>query len=149
MDLAAAQGCRVSYQDLCQVVTALRYKDGWEFWLSQGCTSGSPVPPSQRQATGALTSSSAFPFLLEPVFLHVSVLALDSTDPEGERTARFVHTFAAPPPELVPEWDRWLLDRIMDVERHEAMEFFTVAGRKPFNPGHGPEGRLYEIVRST
>lgn len=33
-------------------------------------------------------------------------------------------------------WDRWLLDQIMNVERHEAQEFFKINGVKVFDP-HG------------
>lgn len=34
-------------------------------------------------------------------------------------------------------WDRWLLDQIIELERHEAMEFFQVAGVKVFDPHKG------------
>lgn len=33
-------------------------------------------------------------------------------------------------------WDRWLLDQILNVERHEAEEFFKIDGVKVFDP-HG------------
>lgn len=42
-------------------------------------------------------------------------------------------------------WRRWLFDRILDVEKHEAMEFFQVAGRRPYAPSHGPGNDPYMI----
>lgn len=44
-------------------------------------------------------------------------------------------------------WERWLLDRILEVERHEAMEFYCVDGAAPFFPAHGPGKDPYEIRR--
>ncbi|HYS43643.1 MAG TPA: hypothetical protein VEM32_06645 [Geobacteraceae bacterium] len=34
-------------------------------------------------------------------------------------------------------WARWVLEMILLVQRHEAMEAFVVNGRRPFPPGHG------------
>lgn len=33
-------------------------------------------------------------------------------------------------------WQRWLLDRFLDVQTHEACEFFRVAGDRVFAPHH-------------
>jgi hypothetical protein len=43
-------------------------------------------------------------------------------------------------------WRRWLFDRFVDVETHEAMEFFTIDGEKPFAPDHKPGRDPYTIV---
>lgn len=42
-------------------------------------------------------------------------------------------------------WQRWLFDRFVDVETHEAMEFFTIDGDKPYAPSHGPGNDPYLI----
>jgi hypothetical protein len=46
-------------------------------------------------------------------------------------------------------WERWVLDQILLVERHEAMEFYRVGARTPYFPAHGPNGGdPYEIRES-
>lgn len=40
-------------------------------------------------------------------------------------------------------WRRWLFERFVDVETHEAMEFFTIDGEKPYPPSHGPGNDPY------
>lgn len=45
-------------------------------------------------------------------------------------------------------WRHWLFDRFVDVETHEAMEFFTIGGDKPYAPSHGPGNDPY-IVREV
>lgn len=42
-------------------------------------------------------------------------------------------------------WRRWLFERFVDVETHEAMEFFEVDGTKPYAPSHGPGNDPYLI----
>lgn len=42
-------------------------------------------------------------------------------------------------------WRRWLLDRFIDVETHEACEWFVIDGVRPFNPNHGPGRNPYTI----
>lgn len=43
-------------------------------------------------------------------------------------------------------WRRWLFEQFVLVERHEAAEFFTVDGAKPFAPLHGPGEDPYTVV---
>jgi hypothetical protein len=42
-------------------------------------------------------------------------------------------------------WQRWLLEQLLLVEQHEACEFFTIAGDKPYAPSHGPGSDPYII----
>lgn len=42
-------------------------------------------------------------------------------------------------------WRRWLFERFVDVETHEAMEFFTIDLDKPFAPSHGPGNDPYLV----
>jgi hypothetical protein len=132
------------YLRLQEVVAGLRYKAGWKFWLASGATSSSGAVVSLDTAgLAGISTSGGCALLAPPVTLHVTVWTPDSGCPD----TRIVldHQFTAPG--ASGDWERWLLDRILDVERHEAMEFFSVGGRKVFYPGHGPQARLYDIVR--
>jgi hypothetical protein len=40
-------------------------------------------------------------------------------------------------------WQRWLFECFHQVELHEAMEFFTIDGTKPYAPSHGPGNDPY------
>lgn len=63
-----------------------------------------------------------------------------------DEVKRIAHLFPVPPAAYdVRSWQRWLFDRIRDVETHEAMEFFTVDGIKPYAPSHGPGNDPYLI----
>jgi hypothetical protein len=44
---------------------------------------------------------------------------------------------------------RWLFEAFVSVEQHEAMEFFTVAGEKPFAPNHAPGWNPYIVTQLT
>jgi hypothetical protein len=76
-------------------------------------------------------------------YLCVFATTPDSTNPTRTRTTQ--HMFEAPQLEgrdLV----RWVFDRILDAERHEVGEFFTIDGHRPFFPHHQDEGSPYEHV---
>lgn len=60
---------------------------------------------------------------------------------------RVRHLFPVPPATYNREsWQRWLFERFLDVERHEAMEFFEVGGEKVYAPNHGPGWDPYLIT---
>lgn len=42
-------------------------------------------------------------------------------------------------------WQRWLFERLLDVERHEAMEHFQIGESRPFSPNHGPGRDPYVV----
>lgn len=42
-------------------------------------------------------------------------------------------------------WQRWLFDRILDVETHELMEGFVINGERPYAPNHGPGHDPYVV----
>lgn len=42
-------------------------------------------------------------------------------------------------------WQRWLFDQVLEVERHEAMEFFDIDGSVPYAPNHGPGHDPYVV----
>ena len=57
------------------------------------------------------------------------------------------HEFIIPAVSMTEtEWRRWLFDRIVLVETHEAMEFFWVDADRPFFPEHGFQASPYRIV---
>ena len=73
---------------------------------------------------------------LKGLCLIVSVDTTDAYQP-GE-PYNVTHYFPVPPASHDERsWSRWVLERIFLVQRHEAMEAFTVAGERPFPPGHG------------
>lgn len=67
--------------------------------------------------------------------LHISADVVDSDNPHKIAPLQFAHGI----PQFVPpafDWQRWLLDMIMEVERHECREFFKIDGVKVYDP-HG------------
>lgn len=76
----------------------------------------------------------------------IYAVGYDSYHPDRGQTYRVRHSFIVPPASYnETSWGRWLLERFLDVERHEAMEFFRVAGRRPFAPNHGPGHDPYHL----
>jgi hypothetical protein len=60
------------------------------------------------------------------------------------------HLFPVPPAAYNRDsWQRWLFERLLEVERHEAMEFFQIDGTKPYAPNHGPGWDPYLITQLT
>lgn len=91
-------------------VSSLAYKPGWTFKLAG---------PHGR-------------------FLCVFAVTADSLVPSRMRTTQ--HQFELPESFADErEFARWALARLLDVERHEAAEFFQFDGRRPFFPGHQGE----------
>lgn len=61
----------------------------------------------------------------------------DSYHPEDELGVQ--HSFPVPAATYDKQsWRRWLFNRFLDVETHEACEFFQVDGERPYAPNHGP-----------
>ncbi len=42
-------------------------------------------------------------------------------------------------------WQRWLLDRLLEVKRHEACEFFQINGERVYAPHHSEDEDPYTI----
>lgn len=84
--------------------------------------------------------------------LHIYAKGFDSYHPERGETYRVLHSFQIPPATYNEQsWTRWLLDRYIDVETHEACEFFKVTAasgtwaHRPFAPNHGPGWNPYGV----
>lgn len=59
---------------------------------------------------------------------------------------RVVHYFPVPPAAYdARSWRRWLFERFLDVERHEAAEFFQIGDERPYAPHHGPGNDPYIV----
>jgi len=99
-----------------EVVASLSYKPGWTFKLGG---------PKAR-------------------YLCVFATTSDSNNPARERTTQ--HMFEVPEVEGPADQLRWIFARLLDVERHEAAEFFAVSGHRPFYPNHQDEGSPYAHV---
>lgn len=79
--------------------------------------------------------------------LVIETLGYNSYHPELGETYRVRHYMPVPPAAFDRRsWQRWLFEQFLLIERHEACEFFTVAGQRPYAPSHGPGNDPY-IVR--
>lgn len=68
---------------------------------------------------------------------------------QPETNVRVAHYFPVPPATYDRRsWQRWLFERLGDVDTHERMEDFVVAGRRPYAPSHGPGNDPY-LVREV
>lgn len=109
-------------QPLADLVADLVYKPHWRFEL---------VDEDRGQGSAGLTFIA---FVTCP----------DSYHPEKLRSV--AHYFIVPAAAYDERsWRRWLFDRLLDVERHEAMEFFQVGDEKPYAPNHGPGRDPYTV----
>lgn len=123
-----------SAEILSGLIPRIGYKPGWSFkLLNRGRTS------EHLAGSAGLT-------------LEIRVECLDSNTPRLDaewppEIAKLCHLFA-PPPAAWNErtWRRWVFDCIMQVELHEAMEFFTFGDHRPFFPAHGIGENPYEIT---
>jgi len=77
--------------------------------------------------------------------LQIQCFTPDSYNPTRERGVN--HWFIVPAATYDERaWMRWVFDRIVDVETHEACEFFKVQGVRPYAPNHGHGRNPYTII---
>ena len=113
---------------LFDLATRMRYKEGWRFTIGD---------LDRGQGSKGLT-------------LEIQCHVPNSYHPE--RMIRVNHYFIVPAAAYnTRSWQRWLFDRIRDVESHEAAEFFRLLddnGRevRPYAPLHGPGNDPYLIA---
>lgn len=109
---------------LHELVNALSYRPGWAFTLAD---------TDRGQGSVGLT------FIVQS-------LGYDSYHTDRGETYRVRHYFPVPPAAFNEQsWRRWLLDRIVEIETHEACEFFAIDGERPYAPHHGPGNDPYII----
>lgn len=108
--------------ELAEIVEQLAYRPAWRFSLKD---------LDRGQGSEGLT------------FIVVTE-QFDTYNPEREMRVR--HMFPVPPAAFNREsWLRWVLDRLVEIETHEACEFMVVDGKRPFAPNHGPGWDPYSI----
>lgn len=124
---------------LAHLVKCLRYRRhlGWKVWLEDDL---------QRDKPGRHTGES------RGMTLVVQRHGPDTYHPD--RTITVNHYFPVPPATYnLQSWQRWLFDRLGDVDTHERMEDFVVEDSpgsdhavRPFAPNHGPGNDPYRVV---
>lgn len=108
--------------ELDRIVEHLEYRAGYEFRLAE---------IDRGQGSKGLTF-----MVLSDQF--------DTYRPENR--LRVWHYFPVPPAAYNRQsWLRWVLDRLVEIETHEACEFMVVDGRRPFAPNHGPGWDPYTV----
>lgn len=106
-----------------ELVAKLKYRPGWRLRLGE---------MDRGQGSRGLT-------------FEVVGTYPDTYNPET--LIRVRHMFIVPAAAFNEQsWTRWLLDCLLQVETHEACEFFQVDGGRPFAPIHAPGWDPY-IVR--
>lgn len=102
--------------ELAALVAGCTYRPGWQVWLAD---------EDRGQGSHGLT-------------LTILVVGQNSYPPHEPLRVR--HLFPVPPAAYnVASWQHWLFEQFVLVERHEAMEWFTLADEyKPYAPNHGP-----------
>lgn len=107
--------------ELAELVEALEYRPGWTFELAH---------EDRGQGSEGLT-------------LKIGALVPDTYH---DRNIGIMHYMLVPPAAFDKRsWQRWLLDQVLLVERHEACEFFKVGGERPYAPHHGPGNDPYIV----
>lgn len=102
---------------LAEIVSKTTYRPGWRVWLTE---------PDFDRGQGSIG--------LTLIILTSTVNAY-----RHDHEMRVQHLFPVPPASYdADSWQRWLLAQFLLVESHEACEFFTVDGEKPYAPNHGP-----------
>jgi hypothetical protein len=107
---------------LASLIERLTYRRGWMFTLQD---------IDRGQGSKGLT------------FVALGVYP-NSYDPD--EMIRVYHYFPVLPAAYDERsWRRWLFERILEIERHEACEFFQIDGVRPYAPHHGPGNDPYII----
>jgi hypothetical protein len=109
---------------LADIVANLTYKPGWSFTLTE---------IDRGQGCGGLTLliAATVPNSLKP------------NEPVG-----ILHLMPVIPAAYNRQaWTQWVLDQILLVEKHEAMEFMRINGDQPFFPAHAPGDDPYAIMQ--
>lgn len=113
--------------DLYDIVYSLKYRPGWTYRLDN---------------IGRGQGSTGLTFIVQTV-------GYDTYNIDAGETYRVNHFFIVPTASYNRQsWLRWVLDRFIDIETHEACEFMLVDGKRPFAPIHAPGFDPY-VVREV
>lgn len=112
-------------RELADLVQKMTYRPGWKFYLEY---------IERGQGSEGLT-------------LKILSCGYDTYNPDRGETYRVWHYMPVPPAAFDRRaWQRWLLEQLLLVERHEACEFFQINGERLFAPNHGPGRDPYVIL---
>lgn len=114
--------------ELARLVDELVYRPGWHFELGHVVRDTGP--------DGEVLS--------EGLTLSIVVHEGDAYRPRPRGT--IFYRPVPPATYRMEDWRRWLFDQVLAVELHEAMEYFVVAGERPYAPTHGPGRDPHTIV---
>lgn len=113
-------------QELSEIVQSCTYRPGWSVHLDK---------MERGQDCSGLT-------------LTITTDTVNSYPPHEQTRVR--HLFPVPAASYNrASWLRWLFEQFLLVEKHEAMEFFTIDGEKPYAPNHGPGWDPYIVTQLT
>lgn len=111
--------------ELEDLVGRLSYRPGWKFWLGEY---------DRGQGSEGLT-------------LDVITRGYDSYNLAEGETYQVHHYFPVPPAAYNRRsWINWLFECLLDVEKHECMEFFRLDGEPVHPPAHGPGNSPYLVL---
>jgi hypothetical protein len=112
-------------QALEDLVGRLSYRPGWKFRLAD---------IDRGQGSKGLT-------------LVITTLGFDSYNQDQGEHYRVNHYFPVPPAAFNRRsWINWLFESLLDVEKHECMEFFRIDGEVVHAPAHGPGNSPYLVL---
>lgn len=109
-----------------------------------------PEPDHLRAVVESVTYRPGWGFRLGTFNHHLAlwIITNDVDSYDHTKPMKVTHAFPVPPTLYGrDEWVEWVLDRILDVDRHEAGEFFMVDGVRVFAPRHGPGQNPYRLYR--
>jgi hypothetical protein len=111
--------------ELADLVEKLAYRPGWAFKL---------VHADRGQGSVGLT-------------LIITTLGYNSYHPEDGENYRVSHYMIVPAASFNRRsWENWLFEQLLDVEKHECMEFFRIDGEPTRPPAHGPGNSPYLVL---
>lgn len=101
--------------DLADLVTRCGYRPAWRVVLRDETRDHTdPADDASAELAGGLT-------------LTITTRGYDTYNVDRGESYGVRHLFVVPAATYTrASWCRWLFDRFLDVERHEAMEFFTI-----------------------
>jgi hypothetical protein len=128
---------------LKRIVDELTYRAGWSFTLED--IERDPADTHGAAAGGLTLVGVTGRYTWGDDDGHIYEGAMDAYHPNRPRPVYFY--FPVPAATFDEQsWRRWVFDRVMEVELHEAMEHFTVDGKRPYSPTHGPGQNPYVVT---
>jgi hypothetical protein len=126
---------------LAELVEKLTYRPGWMFRLVDIVRD--PAATHSGEAAGLTFVGITGTHSWDDDGRHY-VGAMDAYHPDVPRDVYFYFPVPAATYDE-RSWRRWLFERLLDVERHEAMEHFAIDDERPYSPSHGPGNDPYFV----